>query len=312
VRLTGGRSVTASAVVIATNTPINDVLTMHTKQAPYRTYALALEIPRGSIARALFWDTGDPYHYVRLAGDGDVLVVGGEDHKVGQQDWPEQRWSHLEAWTRKRFPLAGQPLARWSGQIQEPADGLAFIGRNPGRDAPVYIATGDSGNGMTHGAIAGILLSDLICGDQANPWAKLYEPARKITTASAASGFVRENMNVAAHFAQWFLPAERVTRSIEPGHGKVIRRGLRRIALYVDEAGQHHECSATCPHLGCIVSWNRAERSWDCPCHGSRFDPYGRVMTGPAARDLEPIEYVPKIDEAVRNPRRSAAAVRSK
>jgi Rieske Fe-S protein len=252
-------------------------------------------VPRGSIARALFWDTGDPYHYVRLSGDGDVLIVGGEDHKVGQSHSPEQRWLRLEGWARKRFPLAGQLRASWSGQIQEPADGLAFIGRNPGSDPRVLIVTGDSGNGMTHGVIAGSLLSDLIC-EVDNPYVKLYDPSRKITPA-AAGEFVRENVNVAVHFAQWLLPAERLERTIDRGHGKVVRRGLRRIAVYVDESGDKHECSATCPHLGCIVSWNRAERSWDCPCHGSRFDPFGKVMTGPSPRDLEPLEEVRQLED---------------
>jgi len=295
VRIDGERTLMANAVVVATNTPINDVLAMHTKQAAYRSYAIALEVPRGSIARALFWDTGDPYHYVRLSGDGDVLIVGGEDHKVGQAHSAEQRWLRLEGWARKRFPFAGALRASWSGQIQEPADGLAFIGRNPGSDPRVFIATGDSGNGMTHGVIAGSLLSDSIC-EVDNPYVKLYDPSRKITPA-AAGQFVRENVNVAVHFAQWLLPAERLERTIDRGHGKVVRRGLRRIAVYVDDSGEKHECSATCPHLGCIVSWNRAERSWDCPCHGSRFDPYGKVMTGPALRDLEPLEQVRQLED---------------
>lgn len=287
IRLEGERLVIANVVIVATNTPVNDVLSMHTKQAAYRSYAIALQIPRGTCTRALFWDTAEPYHYVRLAGDGDRLVVGGEDHKVGQAPAPEQRWMRLEGWARKRFPDVGAVVARWSGQIQEPADGLAFIGRNPGSAARVFIATGDSGNGMTHGAIAGQLLADLAC-DRDNPWAQLYDPSRQVIP-SATKVFLRENVNVAVQLAQRLLPAERLERAIEPGHGKVVRRGLKRVALYVDEHGDKHECSATCPHLGCIVAWNRAERSWDCPCHGSRFDPYGKVMNGPAQRDLEPL-----------------------
>ncbi len=285
VQLEGGESLVAGSVVVATNTPIIDRFAMHTKQAPYRSYVIGVPVLKGSIPRALYWDTGDPYHYLRLAGDDDLLLVGGEDHKVGQDSSPEDCWARLEDWTMERFPTAGAVQFRWSGQVQEPADGLAFIGKNPGLNPHVYIVTGDSGNGITHGALAGVLISDLIC-DRSNPWKDLYDPSRKILGREAAREFVKENVNVALHYGQWLLPGDRALPQIEPGHGAVLRRGMRRVAVYVDDDGQRHECSAKCPHLGCIVAWNRAERSWDCPCHGSRFDPYGHVLTGPAQRDL--------------------------
>jgi glycine/D-amino acid oxidase-like deaminating enzyme/nitrite reductase/ring-hydroxylating ferredoxin subunit len=285
--LADGRSLAAGAVVVATNTPVNDLVAIHTKQAPYRTYAIGVPIPKGSVARALYWDTEDPYHYVRVAGDDDLLIVGGEDHKVGQERAPQLHWSELEGWTLARFPMAESVRYFWSGQIQEPADGLAFIGKNPGNER-VFIATGDSGNGVTHGALAGMLIADLIL-ERPNAWAAVYDPSRKITRPASAKRFVRENINVAAHYAEWLSPGDRAGLRVEPGHGAVIRRGVRRVALYVDEAGEPHECSATCPHLGCLVAWNHAERSWDCPCHGSRFDPYGKLLIGPAVRDLEPI-----------------------
>ena len=288
VHVEGGGVATASAVVIATNSPINDRFAMHTKQAPYRTYAIAVQIAKGSVPRALFWDTLDPYHYVRLAGDDDVLVVGGGDHKVGQSSAPEQSWTHLESWTRDRFASAGATLNRWSGQVWEPADGLAFIGRNPGAVRNVFLCTGDSGNGLTHGALAGLLLTDLIT-ERSNPWSKLYDPSRKLIKPLAAREFVKENLNVALRYGEWLTPGQS-SPEVEPGHGAVVRRGLKRVAVYVDEAGVEHSCSAVCPHLGGLVSWNRAERSWDCPCHGSRFDPFGRVLTGPSRADLEPIE----------------------
>lgn len=284
VALEGGRRLSAKAVVVATNSPILDRFAMHTKQAAYRSYALAFAVPTGAIERALYWDTADPYHYVRVAGADDTLIVGGEDHKVGQSSTPEQAWERLSHWTREHFPVVQEVRARWSGQIQEPADGLAFIGRNPGTPAPVFIATGDSGNGLTHGAIAGLLLNDLLA-ERPNPWARLYQPSRKRAVV-ATRDFVRENANVALHFAHWLLPASRAERDIAKGEGRIVRRGLRRVAVYVDAAGQRHERSAACPHLGCIVAWNRAEKSWDCPCHGSRFDPYGKVLTGPARADL--------------------------
>ena len=141
VHIEDGRTFYSDFVVIATNTPIIDVLAMHTKQAAYRSYAMAFAVEKGSIAKALYWDTASPYHYVRLAGDDDVLIVGGEDHKVGQSSEPEQAWVRLEAWTRVHFPRAARVLDRWSGQVWEPMDGLAFIGQNPGSSDGVLIAT---------------------------------------------------------------------------------------------------------------------------------------------------------------------------
>ena len=162
-------------------------------------------------------------------------------------------------------------------------DGLAFIGRNPD-DENVYIATGDSGMGLTHGTIAGMLLSDLILGRD-NHWTTLYDPSRK--SLRAAPDFASENLNVVAQYASWLTPGEVSTaEEIKPGTGATLRKGLSKIAAYRDDAGRLHERSAVCPHLGCIVSWNSAERSWDCPCHGSRFDPNGRVLNGPAIGPL--------------------------
>ena len=279
-------TVTADAVVFTTNSPVNDWVTMHTKQAPYRTYVIAVRIPRDAVAPGLYWDTMNPYHYVRLAGDTDgepLLVVGGEDHKTGQADDLERRFGALLEWTRQRFPMAGDIASRWSGQVIEPNDYMAFIGRNPGDDN-VYIATGDSGNGMTHGTIAGMLIPDLILGVE-NRWAKLYDPAR--ITARSAVPFVKENVNVAAQYVDWVTPGEVSSPdAIEPGTGAIMRDGAKKFAVYRDEAGAVHIRSAVCTHLYCIVDWNSVEKTWDCPCHGSRFDPYGRVLNGPAISDL--------------------------
>jgi glycine/D-amino acid oxidase-like deaminating enzyme/nitrite reductase/ring-hydroxylating ferredoxin subunit len=279
----------AGAVVVATNTPINDRVVMHTKQAPYRTYVIAARVPTGAIRRLLLWDTGDPYHYVRLQpANGDrsheFLIVGGEDHKTGQADDFEARFAALEAWTRERFPMVSDIRFKWSGQVMEPIDGMAFIGRNPG-DENVYIATGDSGNGMTHGTITGLLLSDMIAGRE-NSWATLYEPSRK--SVRAAMEFARENLNVAAQYADYLTRGDvKSLDDIPPGEGAIVRRGFRQIAAYRDEHGKLHQFSAVCPHLGCIVAWNATEGSWDCPCHGSRFDKSdGRALNGPASGPL--------------------------
>ena len=165
-------------------------------------------------------------------------------------------------------------------------DGLAFIGRNPGKDDNVYIATGDSGMGLTHGTIAGILLTDLML-DRENPWATLYDPSR--TSLRSVPEFAAENLNVAAQYAEWITPGEIGSADeLKPGTGAVIRKGLSKIAAYRDDAGKLHQRTAVCPHLGCIVAWNSAERSWDCPCHGSRFDTNGKVLNGPAIGPLKP------------------------
>jgi Rieske Fe-S protein len=175
---------------------------------------------------------------------------------------------------------------RWSGQVMEPVDCLAFIGPNPGDADNVYIATGDSGIGMTHGTIAGMLLTDLIL-NRPNPWAAIYDPSRKVRSSSAAATFVGENVNVAAQYADLATPGHvRTTDEIAPDTGAVLRRGLKKVAVYKDVQGVCHERSAICPHLGCVVRWNGLERTWDCPCHGSRFDPQGSPVNGPANTGL--------------------------
>lgn len=287
IRTSGGAVVTAAAVVVATNSPVNDPLLMHTKQSPYRTYVIAAPVPAGAVTPALYWDTLDPYHYVRLqrAGGGrELLIVGGEDHRTGEEDDGAERFACLAAWTRERFPMIQGIEQQWSGQVLEPVDSLAFIGRKP-QDAPnVYLATGDSGHGMTHGTIAGLLLTDLICGRQ-NRWASLYSPAR--LALPAVGDFLREGATVTAHYTDLVADGDvDSTQAIKPGAGAIIRRGLAKLAAYRDEHGALHTRQAICPHLGCVVAWNSTEQSWDCPCHGSRFDPYGRVLSGPAVSDL--------------------------
>ncbi len=291
VETTGGGVVTAGAIVVATNTPVNDLVAIHTKQAPYQTYVIGARIPRGSVTRGLYWDTPDPYHYVRIetVGKGakayDVLIVGGEDHKTGQKDDAGRRFGALERWTRHRFPMVEGIEYRWSGEVMEPVDGLAFIGRNPMDSDNVFIATGDSGNGMTHGTIAGILLTDMILGRK-NEWEKIYDPSR--ISLRALTEFAKENLNVAVQYTDLVLAGDVASLDeIKPHSGAIISRGLQKVAAYRDADGVVHEFSAVCKHLGCIVNWNSLEKSWDCPCHGSRYDALGHVTQGPANSDLD-------------------------
>lgn len=289
VTLKSGAVIRPGSIVVATNVPVNDRLKMHTKLMPHRTYVIAAHVPEGILPKALLWDSGDPYHYVRTVSDADnspgqdLLLIGGEDHKTGHATDFEERYASLERWMRSRYPEAGVVHAKWSGQIIETMDGPAYIGRNPG-DKNVYIATGDSGNGLTHGAIAGILIPDLIRGRN-NSWEAVYDPGR--TALKSALEFGRHNLGVAASYANWVKgPEAKETGEIPAGSGAVIRRGLKPVAAYRDEEGRLHTMSAVCPHLKGIVTWNGSESTWDCPCHGSRFDCRGHVLNGPANSDL--------------------------
>lgn len=290
VKTESGAKISAQSVIVATCTPINNRFFIHTKQAPYRTYVIAASVSKGSVPKGLYWDTADPYHYIRIQKhlsdpNLDWLLVGGEDHRTGQDQAMEAKYDHIEEWARMRLPMMGKIEYRWSGQVFEPIDSLAFIGRNPG-DQNIYIATGDSGNGMTHGTIAGILLPDLI-SEKNNAWKSLYEPSRK--TFSAASKFIKGTLNVATQYGDWFTPGEiKKIDILSPDEGIILREGLKKIAVYKDKQNSIHINSAFCPHLGGCVRWNHGEKSWDCPCHGSRFDGCGKVMNGPAINNLSP------------------------
>jgi glycine/D-amino acid oxidase-like deaminating enzyme/nitrite reductase/ring-hydroxylating ferredoxin subunit len=281
----------ARHVLVTTNHPVSSRLALHTKIAPYRTYAVALgPIDPSRFPPALVFDLEDPYHYVRTQGtrDGTFLVVGGEDHKVGHDDDTRVRFALLEAFARGLAPDV--PVRhRWSGQVIEPADGLPFIGRSPGAER-VLVATGFSGTGITFGTLSGMILSDAVLGVP-NAFADLYD-ARRVKPLAQARRFVAENADVAARLAK-----DRIDRGetssvadVPPGEGRLVRSGGKMLAVSRDPDGTVHARSAVCPHLGCHVQWNRAERSWDCPCHGSRYDAAGAVLNGPTTKPLEPAE----------------------
>ncbi|MDR7208727.1 FAD-dependent oxidoreductase [Flavobacterium piscis] len=296
-----GYTFSADHIVVATNTPINDTLTMHTKQHAYRSYVIGGKIPKGKIPYSLWWDTGDqeskwvsqPYHYVRLENyddEYDLLISGGEDHKTGQADEEDisqlERYDRLEAWTRNYFPMLDDISYRWSGQVMEPVDSLGYMGKNPGDDN-IYIITGDSGNGMTHTTIGAMIICDSIMGIK-NKWEDLYSPSR--ITLKTAGDFVKEAGNMASQYLDWIKGSDlKNTADLPTGAGGVLSSGLKKIAVYRDYDNTLKAFSAVCPHLGCIVQWNGDEKSFDCPCHGSRFDTEGAVINGPAATDLPKI-----------------------
>jgi glycine/D-amino acid oxidase-like deaminating enzyme/nitrite reductase/ring-hydroxylating ferredoxin subunit len=294
--ITESGAIAARSVVVATNTPFNDRVVMHTKQAAYRTYVLGLRVPKGSVPRILLWDNGDPYYYVRLTtpdekSEHEILVVGGADHKVGQDEHPEHRYDEIENWVRQHYPMAGPVDFKWSGQIMEPADGVGYMGRNPMDDENVYIITGDSGNGMTHCTAGAILVTDLIMGRD-NSWRDLYDPSR--TAIHGVSEFLKELGNTVAQYGDWVKGGDVDSpQQVPPGEGATLRQGEKRIAIYRDDDGIIHALSAACTHLGCVVSWNAAEKTWDCPCHGSRFGVNGRILHGPASKPLEAVQLDP-------------------
>ncbi|MCA1819694.1 MAG: FAD-dependent oxidoreductase [Thermoplasmatota archaeon] len=303
-----GHKVQARHTILATNTPVHTKLALHPKQAAFRTYVVAGGVPKDTVPRALWWDTGDheskssfpPYHYVRLhpGKDRDVLIVGGEDHKTGQPDEGEpDPFGVLADWVRQRVP-GFAPEWSWSGQVFEPVDNLAFIGQDPTAKSS-FLVTGDSGNGMTHGTLAGLMARDLLLG-RPNPWAKTYEPGRKAISGLAT--LAKEGADFVGKYAEYAKKDDVAELAqIAAGTGAVLR-GLHPKAVYRDEEGDLHACSAVCPHLGCIVAWNGVEGTFDCPCHGSRFTAMGKVVSGPANSDLKPVRL--EEEDAERGPPR--------
>lgn len=282
--ITDRGTVIATDVVEATTTPLNKLF-LHTKLYPYRTYSVAGPL-EGPLEPGLYYDSRDPYHYIRTQRvDGvDYLIVGGEDHKVGHEEDTDKHFAALEAYTRRNFPVT-RITHRWSGQVIEPADGLAYIGRNSA-SRHTWVATGFSGTGMTWGTLSAMLLSDLILGRE-NPYAALYE-ATRVKVKAGAKDFLQENADVAFRFVVDRLsrPEGHQLSEVAPGEGKILQVDGQKVAVYREESGACHAVSPVCTHVGCHVHWNSAERSWDCPCHGARFSPTGKVLNGPAVKDL--------------------------
>ena len=286
-------TVRANHVLVAANVPINNRVLLHTKSAAYRSYAIAAQVGAPE-TMGLFWDTDDPYHYTRWqrVGGATYLIVGGEDHKTGEEVDTDACYGRLLTYARQRYGV-NDAAFKWSGQIIEPADGLPFIGLNP-MSNQVYVATGYSGNGMTFGTAAGMIVSDQILG-KSNPYAELFAPAR-IKVMASAYDYVKENIQVAVRLLTNRLTSINVEdqpiQALRPGDGGIFESDEGKVAVCRDAKGVIHACSAVCTHLGCDVAWNEAEQTWDCPCHGSRFSPDGTVINGPAVSDLRKIPVV--------------------
>jgi glycine/D-amino acid oxidase-like deaminating enzyme/nitrite reductase/ring-hydroxylating ferredoxin subunit len=279
----------ARDVFVAAHVPVNNRVLLLTKIAAYRSYAIAAD-GASSFLPGLFWDTADPYHYIRRAmiGPRSYVIVGGEDHRTGEDGDTEHHFDRLRTYARERFGVA-QETFRWSGQIIEPVDGLPYIGLNAG-SGHVYVATGYAGNGMTFGTLAGLIVSEQVLG-HANPYAELYK-ATRVKPIAAAADYIAENVAFPTHLVKDRLTsldaAHGSPDALRPGEGGVFTSEHGKVAVCRSREGALQAVSAVCTHLGCDVAWNHAEQTWDCPCHGSRYSPAGRVINGPAVNDLEP------------------------
>lgn len=294
VRTRGGRSIRATYLVLATHNPLTGVastlssLLLQTKLALYTSYALGAQIPKNRVPDALFWDTADPYHYLRLGrrqATHDYVIFGGADHKTGQVTDTIGAYRSLEEDLLRFLPEAVVDH-RWSGQVIETNDGLPFIGEFAPKQ---FIATGYSGNGMTFGTVAALMALDAVEGRR-GPWVDLFDPHRKKIFGGTLS-YLAENKDYPVQLARDLFERvdPRAPAELAAGEAAIVRVGGHKAAAYRDEQGNLSVCSAICPHLFCTVAWNPAERTWDCPCHGSRFQPNGEVLSGPAEEPLKPL-----------------------
>jgi len=283
------RIFTAKNLVWATHTPpgknrFNFLL------APYRSYVVVLKLSEGASEAGQAADLYDPYHYFRYhqAEDAQYLIVGGFDHKTGDEKDTEKHFDDLKQWADEHFDY-DELVAQWSSQYYVSADGLPYIGRMP-NESNVYIATGYGGNGMTFGSMASLIIPDLIEGME-TPLSELLSPARVKPIASVKS-VVSEGLGVVKHFVMDKLSPETVKalNDIPKDGGKVVRLEGKTVAAYRNKEGTLFCLNSVCPHMGCTVAWNPSEHTWDCPCHGSRFDVSGNMLNGPATTGLSKID----------------------
>jgi glycine/D-amino acid oxidase-like deaminating enzyme/nitrite reductase/ring-hydroxylating ferredoxin subunit len=288
-----GHTITSRSIVIATHNPLVGNAGMlgatlfQTKLALYTTYVVAGRVEQGRVPDAMFWDTQDPYHYLRIEPHRgyDYVIFGGEDHKTGQANDTNGRFDRLER-TLQSMIDGVEITHRWSGQVIETPDGLPYIGETASRQ---FMGTGFAGNGLTFGTLTGMMAADWIAGRN-NPWRDLFEPGRT-KILGGLWDYLKENKDYPYYLLRdRFAGADgKSVRAVPRGTGAVIDAGGQKVAVYRDQRGAVTKCSAVCTHMACLVDWNAAEQTWDCPCHGSRFKPDGKVISGPAEAPLPPI-----------------------
>ncbi len=284
---TGG-SIRAHDVVVATHLPFMDKGLYFARTAPYSSYAMAVEVD-GPMPQEMYLSIGQPARSLRPFewNGASLLIVGGESHKSGQDDDTAAHYAALEDWARARFAVRSI-RSRWSAHDFVTIDGIPYIGPLGATTHHSWVATGFKKWGMTNSVVAATILTDLI-QDRDNPWASLFD-SRRPAPPQGIGKLVGETLNVAKHFIGDRIDALRAGDQIDdlmPGTATVCSAGGERVAAYRDDDGALHAVSAKCTHLGCLVGWNTAEKTWDCPCHGSRFDVDGRVIEGPATQDLK-------------------------
>lgn len=291
--------VTATDIILATHTPMGIWATLQTRLVPYHSYVMAVAL-NGPAPAGLFWDTADPYHYIRRFSpdEGDVLIIGGADNKTGQLRETQERFEQLDYYIREHFDVR-EIQYHWSDQFFEPADGLPYIGKGPGAEH-VYVATGYSGTGMTYGTAAAMLISDLILGRE-NPWAETFKPSRIKPIASAKHFAEEVGATVQGLIGERLKLASKDVNDIHNQEGRIVSVDGKRVALYRDDKGELHALSPVCTHMGCMVEWNNAEKHWDCKCHGSLFKPDdGEPFAGPATKPLEKREIEGMMEDVER------------
>jgi glycine/D-amino acid oxidase-like deaminating enzyme/nitrite reductase/ring-hydroxylating ferredoxin subunit len=282
-------NIKARTAIWATHLPPN-LNVFNFRCAPYRSYVIAVTLKNDDYPDALVYDMQEPYHYVRthtINGE-KLLLVGGNDHKTGHED-AEKSFADLEEYIREYYDVDAVKY-KWSSQYYVPVDGLPYVGQLPFAADGIYCATGYNGNGMMLGSVSGEILADLVSGKE-NPFADLFSPSR-LKPIDGFMEFVKENADVAYHFVKDRVNIKETDtlKNLQPGTGKVVEVDGEMVAAYRDEQGEIHALNPVCTHAKCIVNWNGAEKSWDCPCHGARYDIDGTVLTGPATRALEPIK----------------------
>ena len=282
--------VKAYKIVYATHIPPGLTI-FNFRCAPYRSYAAAVTLKDGNYPDALVYDVKSPYHYFRtqLVNGTNYLIAGGFDHKTGHNDNTEQLFRELEAYIRTHFNVDSIAY-KWSSQYFEPTDGLPYIGLMPGDD-DIYVATGYSGNGIIFGTLAGKILCEEITNHKSR-YEQLFSPDR-IKPVAGFANFIRENTDVVSKFIGMRFSYEKVSElaALAPGESMLAEWEGNKVALHKDENGKLHALHPVCPHAGCLVAWNNAEKSWDCPCHGSRFAANGALLTGPATHGLVQIKW---------------------
>ncbi len=272
----------ADHVVVTTHLPFLDRGGFFAKTWPERSYALAARIT-GEPPQGMYLSVDHPTRSIRSAERGQYLIVGGENHKVGYDRDTRQRYEALEAWVRQQFPVESIAY-RWSAQDYMTVDDLPYIGRMPRATHRLMVATGFNKWGMTTGTLAGMILTDMIL-QRDNAWHRLFDSTR-IDLRYAAGKFVRANLDVAKRFIGDRTRSTFPLSQLKDGEGGIVELNHRKVAAYREPNSTLHLLSPTCPHMGCLLTWNSAERTWDCPCHGSRFHYDGSLLHGPATRPL--------------------------